>query len=64
MGIPYENGRFIVAHMGGGITVGAHRYGRVIDVNDALAGEGPFTPERTGALPAIPLIHLCFSRCV
>lgn len=61
MGIPYENGRFIVAHMGGGITVGAHRYGRVIDVNDALAGEGPFTPERTGALPAIPLIHLCFS---
>jgi butyrate kinase len=36
----------VVAHMGGGITVGAHRYGRVIDVNDALSGEGPFTPER------------------
>ena len=61
MGLEYENGRFVVAHMGGGITVGAHRYGRVIDVNDALAGEGPFTPERTGALPALPLIHLCFS---
>lgn len=61
MGLVYENGRFIVAHMGGGITVGAHRYGRVIDVNDALSGEGPFTPERTGSLPAIPLIHLCFS---
>ena len=61
MGIPYENGRFIVAHMGGGITVGAHRYGRVIDVNDALTGEGPFTPERTGAIPAVPLIKLCFS---
>ena len=61
MGIEYENARFVVAHMGGGITIGAHRYGRVIDVNDALAGEGPFTPERTGALPALSLIHLCFS---
>lgn len=61
MGIPYENGRFIVAHMGGGITIGAHRYGRVIDVNDALSGEGPFTPERTGAIPLLPLIDLCYS---
>lgn len=61
MGMKYEDGRFIVAHMGGGISVGAHRYGRVIDVNDALAGEGAFTPERTGALPALPLIDLCFS---
>jgi butyrate kinase len=61
MGTSYENGRFIVAHMGGGISVGAHRYGRVIDVNDALAGEGPFTPERTGGIPALPLIRLCFS---
>jgi butyrate kinase len=41
--------------------VGAHRYGRVIDVNDALSGEGPFTPERTGAIPALPLISMCFS---
>jgi len=61
MGIAYENCRFIVAHMGGGITVGAHRYGRVIDVNDGLSGEGPFTPERTGGIPALPLIRLCFS---
>ncbi|MDR0600171.1 MAG: butyrate kinase [Treponema sp.] len=61
LGMPYENARFIVAHLGGGITVGAHRYGRVIDVNDALSGEGPFTPERTGAIPAIPLINMCFS---
>lgn len=61
MGVPYENSRFVVAHMGGGITVGAHRYGRVIDVNDALAGEGPFTPERTGAIPLLPLIELCYS---
>ena len=61
MPMPYENARFIVAHLGGGITVGAHRYGRVIDVNDALAGEGPFTPERTGAIPVIPVINMCFS---
>ena len=50
-----------MAHLGGGITVGAHRYGRVIDVNDALSGEGSFTPERTGGVPAIPLIKMCYS---
>jgi butyrate kinase len=61
LGKPYENARFVVAHLGGGITVGAHRYGRVIDVNDALSGEGPFTPERTGGIPAMPLINMCFS---
>lgn len=61
LGEPYENSRFIVAHMGGGITVGAHRYGRVIDVNDALSGEGAFSPERTGTVPMMPLIELCFS---
>ncbi|MDR3207485.1 MAG: butyrate kinase [Oscillospiraceae bacterium] len=61
LGKPYENARLIVAHLGGGITVGAHRYGRVIDVNDALSGEGPFTPERAGGIPALPLIGMCFS---
>ncbi len=61
IGRPYEDCRFIVAHMGGGITVGAHRYGRVIDVNDGLSGEGPFTPERTGAIPAGSIIRMCFS---
>jgi len=61
IGIPYEDGRFIVAHMGGGITVGAHRYGRVIDVNDGVSGEGPFTPERSGSVPLEPVIDMCFS---
>ncbi len=61
MGLAYEDGRFIVAHMGGGISVGAHRYGRVIDVNDALSGEGPFTPERCGTVPLEPVIQMCFS---
>lgn len=61
IGMAYEDGRFVVAHMGGGITIGAHRYGRVVDVNDALAGEGPFTPERCGAVPIEPLVEMCFS---
>ncbi|MDR1733989.1 MAG: butyrate kinase [Oscillospiraceae bacterium] len=61
IGRSYENCRFIVAHLGGGITVGAHKYGRVVDVNDALSGEGPFTPERTGAIPLLPLVEMCFS---
>jgi butyrate kinase len=61
LGKPYENARFIVAHLGGGITVGAHRYGRVIDVNDGIAGEGSFSPERTGAIPLVPIINMCFS---
>ena len=61
IGKTYENSRLVIAHLGGGITVGAHRYGRVIDVNDALSGEGPFTPERSGGVPALPLINMCFS---
>ncbi len=51
----------VVAHLGGGISVGAHKYGRVIDVNNGLNGEGPFSPERSGTLPAGQLIDICFS---
>ena len=47
--------------MGGGITVGAHRKGRYIDVNNGLDGEGPFSPQRSGSLPPGQLIDLCFS---
>ena len=57
----YEYLNLIVAHMGGGISIGAHKKGRYIDVNNALNGEGPFTPERTGSLPTGQLIELCFS---
>jgi butyrate kinase len=57
----YERVNVVVAHMGGGITVGAHRKGRYIDVNNGLDGEGPFSPQRTGTLPAGQLIELCFS---
>ncbi|MDR3332529.1 MAG: butyrate kinase [Synergistaceae bacterium] len=61
LGKRYEDCRLVVAHMGGGISVGAHRYGRVIDVNDALCGEGPFSPERCGGLPVEQVVNLCFS---
>ena len=47
--------------MGGGISVGAHRRGKVIDVNNALSGDGPFSPERSGGLPIFSLIELCYS---
>jgi len=58
---PYEELNLIVAHLGGGISVGAHRKGRVIDVNNALDGDGPFSPERTGTLPCGQVAALCFS---
>jgi len=57
----YEDMNLIVAHLGGGITVGAHKKGRVVDVNNGLDGEGPFSPERTGTLPVGDLIRTCFS---
>lgn len=61
MGKPVSECRFIVAHMGGGVSVGAHEFGRVIDVSNGLDGEGPMSPERSGALPAGKLVSLCFS---
>lgn len=61
VGKEYEDLNLIVAHMGGGISVGAHRHGRVVDVNNALNGDGPYSPERSGGLPAWQLAELCFS---
>lgn len=61
VGRDYEDLNLIVAHMGGGISVGAHRRGRVIDVNNALNGDGPYSPERSGGLPTAQLAELCFS---
>jgi butyrate kinase len=60
-GRKYEEVTLIVAHMGGGISVGLHKNGRVVDVNNALNGDGPFSPERSGTLPALQLSKLCFS---
>jgi len=61
LGKPYNELNLIVAHLGGGISVGAHEKGRVVDVNNALDGEGPFSPERSGGLPVGDLAKLCFS---
>ncbi len=57
----YEELNLIVVHLGGGITVAAHKKGRVIDVNNGLDGEGPFSPERSGTLPVGQLVSMCFS---
>ena len=57
----YEDINVIVAHLGGGISVGAHLKGKVVDVNNALDGEGPFSPERSGTLPTGALAKMCFS---
>ncbi|XXJ21554.1 butyrate kinase [Desulfovibrio caledoniensis] len=58
LGVEYARSNFIVCHMGGGVSIGAHRQGRVVDVINALDGEGPFTPERTGSLPLVPILDM------
>lgn len=60
-GVSYEDLNLIICHLGGGISVAAHRKGKAVDVSNALDGEGPFSPERAGTLPAGQLINLCFS---
>ena len=57
----YEDLNLIVVHLGGGISVSAHEHGKVVDVNNALNGEGPFSPERAGTLPGRQLVDLCYS---
>ena len=58
---PYKETNLIVAHLGGGISVGAHKKGRVVDVNNALDGDGPMSPERSGSVPIGPLYKMVFS---
>lgn len=60
-GLVENNKTIIVAHMGGGITTSLHKNGKVIDTNDGLGGDGPFSPERAGTCPAFPLVEMCFS---
>lgn len=57
----YQDYNFIVAHMGGGLSVGAHEHGRIIDVNNALDGDGPFSAERAGSMPVRAMLDLCYS---
>ena len=60
-GVPYESLNLIVVHMGGGVSVGAHEKGRIVDVFNALDGDGAFSPERAGGVPVGALIKMCFS---
>ena len=62
IGKKYEDLNLIVAHFGGGSSFGAHKKGRTINVINAIPGEGPFTPERSGYLPSQQLIEMCFSK--
>jgi butyrate kinase len=61
IGADYESLNLVVCHLGGGISVTAHRRGRVIDTTNALNGCGPLSPERAGSLPPGPLVEMCYS---
>lgn len=61
VGKAYDELNLIVVHMGGGVSVGAHKKGKVVDVNNALDGDGAFSPERAGGVPSGALVKLCFS---
>ncbi len=61
LGKSLESANFVAVHMGGGVSVAALKEGRVVDVNDALLGMGPFSPDRAGALPIGALVELCYS---
>lgn len=60
-GVPYESLNLIVVHMGGGVSVGPHKKGKVVDIFNALDGDGAFSPERAGAVPPGALVKMCFS---
>ncbi len=62
LGRRYDELNLIVAHLGGGISVGAHQKGRIIDVNQALSGEGPYSPERVGSVPTDGLVRHFFDH--
>jgi len=61
IGRPYEELNLVVSHMGGGISVTAHRKGRMVDSTDVINGDGPMAPTRAGALPATAIMRMCYS---
>jgi butyrate kinase len=61
IGKKYEETNLIVIHLGGGISIAAHKNGKAVDVNNALNGDGPFAPERAGEIPTVSLAKLCYS---
>lgn len=61
LGKKYEDCRFVIAHIGGGVSVTAHLHGRAVDSTSIIMGEGPFTPTRAGALPLVFFMDMCYS---
>lgn len=61
MGLNYKTANVIVAHLGGGVSIGAHEHGLIVESNDIIRGDGPMTPNRAGSLPARDIIDMCFS---
>ncbi len=61
LGKKYEDCNFVVCHVGGGLSVTAHKKGQMVDGNDVLNGDGPMAPNRSGSVPAVPIIKMCFS---
>lgn len=61
VGKKYKDLNLIICHLGGGISIAAHNHGKMIDSNDNVNGDGPMTPNRSGFVPAKPLIKMCFS---
>lgn len=59
--VEYEKVNLVVVHLGGGVSVAAHKHGKLIDGNNGLDGDGPFSTNRTGSLPVGGLVDLCFS---
>ena len=60
-GVKYEEQDLIISHIGSGISFAMHHHGRAIECSDALSGDSTITPSRTGQLPTVQLIHLCYS---
>ena len=61
LGMKYEDGNFIVCHVGGGLSITAQKKGRIVDGNDVLNGSGPISPNRSGTVPLLPVVKMCYS---
>lgn len=61
-GIAYNDAKYVIAHLGGGISIASVEGGKITDVNDALMGMGPFSPNRAGAIPTRGIMDLCYSK--
>ena len=61
LGKNYNDCNLIVCHVGGGLSIAAHKHGKIVDGNDVLNGDGPISPNRTGYVPVLPIVKMCYS---